>query len=394
MMKAETFFSGLGLRRVTSGGRFIPEIDGLRFIAIASVVLYHTQLALLSRFSVAVPQGLLSRLVGNGFRGVELFFVISGFILGLPFAAHSLTGRETVQLKKYFLRRLTRLEPPYIFSMLVIFGILCVHQYSPSLIRSLGASLLYLHNLIFGVPSQVNGVAWSLEVEIQFYCLVPLLAAVFRIQNRYFRRAALVFAMGGTAVAQVIWLRSQRLELSIVCYIQFFLAGFLLADLYLTDWKTSPSRHWAWDIGSLAWPLVFWLRGPWFSALGFPFLALALYCVVFRGILTRWLLTLPVITNVGGMCYTIYLWHWHVVPRVLGRAYRIGLNLSYPAYLCLQVLIFLPFLAIVSVLLYKLIEQPCMDRTWPTKLRTFVRGMLATSPQGTGEEKRFSCFHG
>jgi peptidoglycan/LPS O-acetylase OafA/YrhL len=386
MLKAETLASGLRLRRVTSGGRFIPEIDGLRFIAIASVVLYHTQLALFSRFSVVVPQELLSRLVGNGFRGVELFFVISGFILGLPFAAHSLMGRETVQLKKYFLRRLTRLEPPYILSMLVIFGILCIHhQYWPSLVRSLGASLLYMHNLIFAVPSKVNGVAWSLEVEIQFYCLVPLLAAVFRIQNRYCRRAVLVFAMVGAATAQVLWLRSQRLELSILCYIQFFLAGFLLADVYLTDWKSSPSRHWAWDIGSLAWLFVFWVRGPWFSALAFPFLAFALYCVVFRGILTRWILTLPAITNVGGMCYTIYLWHWHVVPRVLGRAYHVGLKLGYPAYLFLQVLIFLPFLAIVSVLLYKLIEQPCMDRSWPTNLWTFVRGMLVT--QGTGAEK-------
>ena len=56
-----------------------------------------------------------------GFRGVELFFVISGFILGLPFAAHYLKGAAPVSLRKYYLRRLTRLEPPYIVALLVLF---------------------------------------------------------------------------------------------------------------------------------------------------------------------------------------------------------------------------------------------------------------------------------
>ena len=60
------------LRRITSKGTFIPEIDGLRFVAIASVVMYHLR-------GFLSPE---SRLAAHGYRGVNLFYVISGFVLG------------------------------------------------------------------------------------------------------------------------------------------------------------------------------------------------------------------------------------------------------------------------------------------------------------------------
>src|ERR1044071_7930197 len=86
------------LSRVTSSGEFIPEVDGLRFIAILAVVVHHVMSGYLSdsgRFGVVhLPAdwarlGGESRIVGLaflGYFGVELFFVISGFILVLPFA--------------------------------------------------------------------------------------------------------------------------------------------------------------------------------------------------------------------------------------------------------------------------------------------------------------------
>ena len=59
-------------------------------------------------------------------RGVELFFAISGFILGIPFASHYLRGVPRVNLRRYFIRRLTRLEPPYIINLMVLAGILVI----------------------------------------------------------------------------------------------------------------------------------------------------------------------------------------------------------------------------------------------------------------------------
>ena len=103
-------------RRVTSSGNLIPEIDGLRFLAIFSVFLYHLAGDVL-RHSAA---GFSETLQDNGiFRvtqilnfGVPLFFAISGFILSLPFASAHLNGAKQVSIKKYFWRRVTRLEPP------------------------------------------------------------------------------------------------------------------------------------------------------------------------------------------------------------------------------------------------------------------------------------------
>src|SRR5580704_7458253 len=106
------------LRRITTAShRYMAEVDGLRFIAIFSVMLFHVY------FNVAHSRDFTlsaSRFdfffwpVTNGFRGVQLFFVISGFILGLPFATQYITGGPPVKIGRFYLRRITRLEPPYI----------------------------------------------------------------------------------------------------------------------------------------------------------------------------------------------------------------------------------------------------------------------------------------
>jgi peptidoglycan/LPS O-acetylase OafA/YrhL len=106
-------------RRITSQKRFIPQIDGLRFVAISSVVLFHLYASLHHGGAVQNSAFDAARLAMLSKRGVELFFAISGFILGVPFASSYLQGAPKVKLKQYFLRRLTRLEPPYILSLMI-----------------------------------------------------------------------------------------------------------------------------------------------------------------------------------------------------------------------------------------------------------------------------------
>ena len=182
------------ISRETSSGRFIPEMDGLRFAAVAMVILYHLNGYLTAKspfYSSAPPSSdwlAQAAMVGN--RGVELFFVISGFILGLPFAAHYLKGAAPVNLRKYYLRRLTRLEPPYFVALLLLFimGAVILGFPSASFYPHFAASLFYSHSLIYGTFSPAMGVAWSLEIEVQFYLLVPLLTLLFTIGNRMLRR--------------------------------------------------------------------------------------------------------------------------------------------------------------------------------------------------------------
>ena len=87
----------LRLRRITSGASWIPQIDGLRFVAIVSVVLFHLggQVSVRGPKMLLVPHSVywLGVMQGNGDRGVVLFFVISGYILARPFLRqHRLEG--------------------------------------------------------------------------------------------------------------------------------------------------------------------------------------------------------------------------------------------------------------------------------------------------------------
>ena len=113
------------LSRVTTRGTFIPEVDGLRFVAIAAVFLFHLALNLASRnpvdFAYPRPGSALQATLRTGELGVQLFFILSGLVLALPFARHHLRGGPAVALKAYFLRRLTRLEPPYFVVMIGCF---------------------------------------------------------------------------------------------------------------------------------------------------------------------------------------------------------------------------------------------------------------------------------
>lgn len=98
--------------RITSTGKYIPFIDGLRFLAIAPVVLTHIFYLIVVKNNVSTDE--ISSIywlpIKNGGNGVQVFFAISGFVLALPFIAYmtGLSSKE-ISLKSYFFRRLTRL---------------------------------------------------------------------------------------------------------------------------------------------------------------------------------------------------------------------------------------------------------------------------------------------
>lgn len=361
------------LSRVTSSGRFIPQMDGLRFVAIAMVIMYHLN-GYLSAKSVSYRSGSgnspwFSGVAGTGFHGVELFFVISGFILALPFAGHYLNGTERVDLKKYYLRRLTRLEPPYFVTVLALF-VLAVWvrgRSAATLLPHLGASLFYLHNLIYGSASSVVGVAWSLEIEVQFYVLVPLLTLIFAVRDWRWRRALLAALMLSATVAQRIWFaHNARASLSVLGYLQFFLAGFLLADIFLRDWQERPRASWYWDaVSVVGWPLMFVVfRSEAVTNWIFVWLVLLLYCAAFRGAIGQKVFSNAWITAAGGMCYSIYLIHYEVISAV-GR-YTDRIHVSGPAWVIFGAQLAMVGSAILVVcgFYFLILEKPCMRRDW------------------------------
>jgi peptidoglycan/LPS O-acetylase OafA/YrhL len=355
----------LQFRRITTQKRFIPQIDGLRFVAIASVVLFHIYSAL-DRGAIHPPFAFNEDLSK---RGVELFFAISGFILGVPFASHHLLNGPRVKLKQYFLRRLTRLEPPYFLSFPLWMAMQWVVWHRPlsDMAPHLLANCVYIHNLVFGAfPGAVNSVAWSLEVEVQFYLLVPLLALVFSISDARIRRAVILMTMAGAAVLGLPLYHSLHFHYSIAYYLPFFLAGFLICDLYVARRGWSPS--FAWDaIAFCLWPLV-WYPGRYVDHLLLPFAIVALYIAAFRGRICAALFGQRLLTNIGGMCYSIYLLHFPLIYAVKHNTGYWHIGNNFWVFFVLQCVLIVPVVLFFCGAFFLLIERPCMDREWPRKL--------------------------
>jgi len=365
------------ISRETSSGRFIPEMDGLRFAAIGMVIVFHLNAYLTAKspfYRAAPPDSdWLAQTALVGFRGVELFFVISGFILGLPFAAHYLKGAAPVNLRKYYLRRLTRLEPPYIVALFVLLILAVVIQRAPpaSFYPHFAASLFYLHSLIYGTLSPAMGVAWSLEIEVQFYVLVPLLTLVFAIRSRTLRRSSMAILILAALSAQALFLRdSARASLSIFAYLQFFLVGFLLADIFLASWNEIPQRNLAWDLVALAgWPLLFViLHSPVLARWLFPSWVFLLYFAAFRGRLANRFFSNRWIAAIGGMCYSIYLLHYEVISAVGRLTRRLGEAAPYWIYLSVQLVLVGAVIVVICGAYFVAVEKPCMRRDWPQRL--------------------------
>jgi len=367
----ETLFS-----RTTTSGSYIRELDGLRFIAIASVICVHiTGIWTASVGRTYDDMGDIARVFYRmtllGGYGVELFFMISGFVLAIPFCQNALAGGRPVDLRKYFWRRVTRLEPPYLVSMLFFFIMMPLWGKGSygELFPNLLASLAYLHNAIYNVGSVINNNAWSLEVEVQFYLLVPLILTALSM-GLLLRRTVMVLAVIGFSL-HPLWLQ-ENFPVSILQFFQFFALGILFCDLRTTDWSERPSST-ASDLPAfLALPAFFWvnltqpelarsLANPWLIALFF-----------YSALWGKWhsrLLSWGWLPIVGGMCYSIYLLHARILSLVLHHGFsRFELTGNFPLDFGIIFAGSLPPVILLSALFFLLIEKPCMNPRWPQDL--------------------------
>lgn len=365
------------LRRATSAGQWVPEIDGLRFIAITSVVLFHIlgQVQLRSGRVLPIEHAwrFLFLPLSNGDRGVQLFFVISGMILARPFAHQYLLGEKKVDLRRYYMRRLTRLEPPYLLSILLLVGLVEIYTHGrpgPGFAGHVLATMAYVHTQTYA-QLPINFVAWSLEVEIQFYILAPLVMRLFCIPRKAVRRSVLLTLMLGMGLLQLHGPEGIRFTGSILFYGNFFIAGLLVTDFWTLD--LHDRRHgWKWDVvGFSTLALLFTVPTTALAHTFMPFLIVLICLATLRGQrLRRWLAT-PWVAVLGGMCYSIYLLHATVITAV----FKVSRYLILPQALLIenymiQVLALGVPVLVLSVLYFSFIEQPCMRPEWPTRLWT------------------------
>ena len=361
------------LSRYTDSTKFIPEIDGLRFFAIITVVIMHTNTSIFRHFPMMVnilEDSLYLRIINKGQLGVLVFFSISGFILSLPFLKHYQYEGKNISLKRYFLRRLTRLEPPYLLSLTLFFvGLLLAGNISldeglPHYI----ASFFYAHNFIYGEWSIINPVTWSLETEVQFYILMPVIANLFFPLKGNIRRLLLLLVVLFGAFKfgfEYKELKAAHLNKSIIVYACHFFTGILFADIFLQYQKYFKEKHRLWDligIGAFILLFVMFNETSW-SALAINILVFMIMIAIFKGpCLNRFHRAEPIVV-IGGMCYTIYLLHYGFIHTFMLFTKRLNLGNWILDYI-FQFSTALFFLGLVSVIFFKMVEQPSMKPNW------------------------------
>jgi peptidoglycan/LPS O-acetylase OafA/YrhL len=162
-----------------------PEINGLRAIAVGAVILYHAQITILGHQPFK-----------GGFIGVDIFFVISGYLITSIILKELLTT-GAFSFKHFYERRIRRILPVLIFVMLVSLPIAWIYllpvnllEFSKSILYSLGFSsnfYFYYSSLEYSVEGLQHPFlhTWSLSVEEQYYILFPI---VLLITFKYFKK--------------------------------------------------------------------------------------------------------------------------------------------------------------------------------------------------------------
>jgi peptidoglycan/LPS O-acetylase OafA/YrhL len=336
------------------------DIDGLRALAILSVALYHA--------------GVTG--VSGGFTGVDIFFVISGYLIGGHIYAELRAG--CFSYLSFYRRRAKRILPAY-FAVLAFILLAALLLLSPleaaQTARSAFAATLSASNILFwatanyfAAKTELNPVlmTWSLGVEEQFYVVIPLLMVLLaRIRRNWLLPAVVA-----------------------TCALSFLFAWSLLGRYPMMVFYTLPAR--AWELGAgvalaaaelnrksralpaPAAPLLSLiglalLLAPVFlltAATPFPgpaalpsVLGTALLIAVPASWINRRLLSLPPLVFIGKVSYSWYLWHWPLLAL---------LRILYDGTPTVAASLVVVAVALaVAVLSYSLIEQPFRRSTRP-----------------------------
>jgi peptidoglycan/LPS O-acetylase OafA/YrhL len=165
----------LGMTTLSRSPR-LGVLDGLRGIAILLVLWYHVW-----EISWLSPGPLLQFIPATGFVGVHLFFFLSGFVISYPFVRAVAAGSAQPSWRHFAWRRFIKIVPSYVLSIGVAYAIGYAQiQPNASAVPDLVTHLLFIHTWFPLRYGTIDGVLWTLAVEVEFYALFPLIWWCFK----------------------------------------------------------------------------------------------------------------------------------------------------------------------------------------------------------------------
>jgi peptidoglycan/LPS O-acetylase OafA/YrhL len=331
------------------------DIDGLRAVAVLAVIVNHLDVSLLP----------------GGYLGVDIFFVISGYVITASLSNRTHAGLASF-LTSFYMRRVKRLLPALCFFIIItsIVGSLFISPWSIEYKSSLRAAIyaligssniyLYLRSVdYFGSSAELNPFThtWSLGVEEQFYLVYPLLFYVSGISGGKGRRRLIgaLAAFSFLSFAAYVWLsRINPMQAYFMMPPRFWELG-TGCVAYLVSWRIS--RGGIVSIAALA-GLGLTLLQP--QERGVYMTPLTVLCTgvliaqTSRGSLAYNLLSARPLVWIGLISYSLYLWHWGLL--VIAR-WTIGIH-----FWAVPILLLAMFA--LAALSYYLIERPLRHKTW------------------------------
>jgi len=359
----------------------VPSFDGLRGVAVAAVVVYHL-------WPHALP---------GGFIGVDVFFVLSGFLL-TSLLVREVDATGGIRLGRFFVRRTRRLLPAMLMmtTAVAVYALTWADAVEFERLRRHGlATLLYAVNWVFlsdgtTYTDVVAGESplrhvWSLSIEEQFYLVLALAVAIVAAKSpstassrRRVIGGAIVFGLisaalmilssvAGSSVSRLYFGSDTRAQALLVgAALGATLRGSPVAASRRVSCATVVSGGVLVVVAVIASETATWMyRG------GFTITALAAGMLIVGGPATPWIvrrLEWRPLRLLGNISYGVYLWHWPLL--IIFNESRLGIDGF------AHRLIILAMTLTISTLSYRLVEQPirtgAIDRRWGNRSLMFA----------------------
>jgi peptidoglycan/LPS O-acetylase OafA/YrhL len=341
-----------------------PEIDGLRAIAVGAVILYHAQITIFGH-----------KPFNGGFIGVDIFFVISGYLI-TSIILKELVTTGSFSFKHFYERRIRRILPALLFIMLVSLPFAWMYflptsfvDFSKSILYSLGFS----SNFYFHYSGQQYGAesgllkpflhTWSLSVEEQYYILFPI---VLLVTFKYFRKYLIHTLIFGFIVSLGLAEWGSRNHPSFNFYVLptrgwELLAGSILAYFEITKGHRCQNKTLNLIFPTLGLLLIghsiLFFNDKMFHPSFYTLSPIVGVCLIIwfsdKDELITKILSTKLFVGIGLISYSLYLWHYPI--------FAFAREINFFDGGIIQKLIF-GLLIILSIFSYNLIEKPFRNK--------------------------------